>query len=84
LKHLGWKTLEHPPYSPDLSPCDFHVFDPLKDALGGKKFSHDAEVEAYVRNWLLTRPISFHNNGISKLVICWEKCVSKAGEYIEK
>lgn len=84
LEKLGWETLDHPPYSPDLSPCDFHVFGPLKEALGGQKFNSDAEVEAYVRNWLQTRPASFYMEGIGKLPIRWEKCVSKAGDYVEK
>ena len=26
LQRFGWETLQHPPYSPDLSPCDFHIF----------------------------------------------------------
>lgn len=84
LEQLGWETLEHPPYSPDLSPCDFHVFGPLKEALGGQKFHSDNEVEAYVRNWLQTRPDSFYLEGIKKLPIRWEKCVSKSGDYVEK
>lgn len=84
LEQLGWETLEHPPYSPDLSPCDFHVFGPLKEALGGQKFHSDNEVEAYVRNWLQTRPDSFYVEGIKKLPIRWEKCVSKSGDYVEK
>lgn len=29
------KILHHPPYNPDLSPCDFHVFGPMKK--GGKR-----------------------------------------------
>lgn len=33
LQKIVWTPLEHPPYSPDLSPCDFHVFGPLKEAL---------------------------------------------------
>jgi hypothetical protein len=37
LKELHWEILPHPTYSPDLAPSDFHVFDPLKEALGGKK-----------------------------------------------
>jgi hypothetical protein len=40
-------------------------------------------VEAYVRSWLHTRPTSFYKDGISKLPIRWEKCVLKAGEYVE-
>lgn len=84
LEQLGWETLDHPPYSPDLSPCDFHMFGPLKEALGGQRFDSDAEVEAYVHNWLQTRPGSFYMEGIGKLPIRWEKCVSKAGDYVEK
>lgn len=84
LDQLGWETLEHPPYSPDLSPCDFHLFGPLKEALGGQKFHSDNEVEAYVRNWLQTRPDSFYVEGIKKLPMRWEKCISKSGDYVEK
>ncbi|GFW20344.1 histone-lysine N-methyltransferase SETMAR [Trichonephila clavipes] len=30
LDKFKWETLDLPPCSPDMSPCDFHVFDPLK------------------------------------------------------
>ena len=33
IKHEDESTA-HPPYSPDLEPSDFHLFGPLKDALG--------------------------------------------------
>jgi histone-lysine N-methyltransferase SETMAR len=26
LNSWGWKILPHPPYSPDLTPSDFHIF----------------------------------------------------------
>ena len=32
---LSFECLPHPPYSPDLGPKDFHVFGPLKKAMGG-------------------------------------------------
>ena len=31
------KVLNHPPYSPDLSPCDFFLFPRLKKMLSGNK-----------------------------------------------
>ena len=31
------KVLKHPPYSPDLSPCDFFLFPRLKKMLSGNK-----------------------------------------------
>ncbi|GFS62542.1 hypothetical protein TNIN_134411 [Trichonephila inaurata madagascariensis] len=30
-----WEQLDHPPYSLDMSPCDFHVLGPLKKRLKG-------------------------------------------------
>ena len=84
IAELGWQTLEHPPYSPDLSPCDFHLFGPLKEALGGQRFSSNEGVEEFVRNWFLTRPKEFYAQGISKLPERWAKCVELSGEYIEK
>ena len=35
LQRFGWETLQHPPYSPDFSPCDFDLFgDQKKDIRG--------------------------------------------------
>jgi len=41
LAYLGFRCLDHPPYSPDLAPSDYHLFPGLK-----KHFSSDAEVVA--------------------------------------
>jgi histone-lysine N-methyltransferase SETMAR len=45
IQELQWELLEHPPYSMDLVPSDFHLFGPLKNHLGGKCFPFDEEVE---------------------------------------
>jgi hypothetical protein len=34
----------HPPYSPDLAPCDFFLFPRLKSILKGKQFQDVAEI----------------------------------------
>jgi hypothetical protein len=33
LKKLNFKVLEHPTYSPDIAPLDYHLFGPLKQDL---------------------------------------------------
>jgi histone-lysine N-methyltransferase SETMAR len=33
VQELQWELLEHPPYSPDLAPSDFHLFGALKTIL---------------------------------------------------
>lgn len=30
LKSFKWDIVNHPPYSPDLSPCDYHLFGLMK------------------------------------------------------
>jgi len=48
INHLGFEVLEHPAYSPDLTPSDYHLFGPLKNALQGHRFSTDKEVQEAV------------------------------------
>ena len=38
LKESGLNVLDHPPYSPDLSRCDFWLFPRLKETLAGHRF----------------------------------------------
>ena len=45
LNELGYKVLPHPPYSPDLSPTDYHFFKHLDNFLEGKHFHNQQEAE---------------------------------------
>jgi len=76
--------MEHPAYSPDLVPSDFHLFGPLKEALRGGRFSCDDDAKAAVHQWLHAQPKTFFADGIKMLVGHWEKCITKQGDYIEK
>ncbi|GFW73396.1 histone-lysine N-methyltransferase SETMAR [Trichonephila clavipes] len=37
LWELGWEDLMHPPYSPELTPSDYHLFLVLQNFLSDKK-----------------------------------------------
>jgi histone-lysine N-methyltransferase SETMAR len=41
IQDLSFECLPHLQYSPDLARSDFHVFGPLKKAMGGKSFRPD-------------------------------------------
>ncbi|GBM71713.1 Histone-lysine N-methyltransferase SETMAR [Araneus ventricosus] len=56
LQKFRFEVLEHPPYSPDLSPCDFHIFGPLKRAFQGTRFHSDHEVKKAVQDFLKNQP----------------------------
>jgi len=45
LTEIGGTALQHPPYSPDLAPCDFWAFPTLKAQLRGKRFASDDVVK---------------------------------------
>jgi hypothetical protein len=36
LEEVHWEVLPHPAYSPNPTSSDFHLFGPLKEALGRK------------------------------------------------
>jgi len=44
LAFVGFQLLDHPPYSPDLAPSDYHLFPGLKKQLKVRHFSSDAVV----------------------------------------
>ncbi|KAJ4451980.1 hypothetical protein ANN_03464 [Periplaneta americana] len=64
----------HPPYSPDLAPSDFHLFGPLKKFLGGQRFGSDEEVKSVVRRWLYAQKVEFYERGVLKSDTMGEIC----------
>ena len=46
LTYPGFQCLDHPHYSPDLGPSDYHLFHGLKKQLKVRQFSSDAELIA--------------------------------------
>ena len=48
LTKLGIKTVLHPPYSPDLAPCDFWLFPKLKENLRGCRYETIEEMKETV------------------------------------
>jgi histone-lysine N-methyltransferase SETMAR len=44
--------LDHPPYLPDLAPCDFWLFPKLNTALKGHRFSDTADIQGHATSIL--------------------------------
>jgi [histone H3]-lysine36 N-dimethyltransferase SETMAR len=84
IEAKGWTILPHPPYSPDLAPSDFHTFGPLKDYLGGQKFTDDSAVQNAVRARVRQCEPEFFENGFLSWKTRWDKCIACNGDYLEK
>lgn len=83
LFELGYETLPHPPYSPDLSPTDYHFFRHLDHFLRNKKFPNQNSIENAFLEFVNTRDSNFYSQGIEKLLTCWQKCIESNGEYFD-
>ncbi|GBM86664.1 hypothetical protein AVEN_87427-1 [Araneus ventricosus] len=75
---------DHPPYSPDLAPSDFHLFLKLKEFLGGKRFGSDEELKNAATTCLNELAAEEYNMGILKFVGRYDKCLNGGSDYVEK
>ena len=81
---LGFLSIKHPPYSPDLAPSDYHLFPKMKNFLRTWTFKDDTQLKRSTSAWLSHQPPSFFCQGIEALPYHWNKCVKVKGEYVEK
>ncbi|GBN26567.1 hypothetical protein AVEN_210131-1 [Araneus ventricosus] len=76
LRRWHWEVLEHPPYSPDISPCDFHLFrDTLSPDVTSVLRAGGRSVAVINKQYLA--------NGILRLPHLWQKVQNFPGDYIE-
>jgi hypothetical protein len=50
LAHNSIISLPHPPYSPDLAPCNFFLFPKMKLQLKGRRFNKVEEIQCESQN----------------------------------
>ena len=77
------KVLNHPPYSPDLSPCDFFLFPRLKKMLYGNNFSSRSSFGSAIHQCRQQIPKEDYLSAFRDWVKRLHKCVSVKGEYFE-
>jgi hypothetical protein len=76
-------VVPHPPYSPDLAPCDFFLFPRLKSTLKGKRFQDVAEIQLNTTRQLQAIPKQTCQTCIEKWKDCWNRFIQSGGSYFE-
>ena len=79
----GVNMVPHPPYSPDLTPCDFAIFPHLKKQLRGIKFANIAKVQDRICLIMRKTDTEVFYNAIRSMAFRWKKCVKAQGQYFE-
>lgn len=85
IQQLGFEVLDHPPYSPDLSPCDFFLFPLVKNYLRGTHFEDMNHLSTAVQVAIHSiQPDTYRKCFVESWVNRCRKCISFKGEYFEK
>jgi histone-lysine N-methyltransferase SETMAR len=75
---------DHPSYSLDLAPSNYHLFTNMKVWLGTQHFHTNKELMDGVKHWLHNLAALFFDKGLQKLVSRYDKCLNVDGNYVEK
>ena len=83
LTKMGIKTVPHPPYSPDLAPCDFWLFPKLKENLRGCHYQTIEEIKEAVTKVIDTLTQEDFHRSFQKLLEWYNKYIAAGGDYFE-
>ena len=79
LTKMGIKTVPHPPYSPDLAPCDFWLFPKLR----GCHYETIEEMKETVTKVIDTLTQEDFQGAFQKLFEWYNKCIAGGGDYFK-
>ena len=82
IKLFNREIFDHPPYSPDLAPSDYHLFTNRKIWLATQRFHTNEEIMDGVTNWLHNLAALFFDEGLQKLVSRYDKFPNVDGNYV--
>jgi len=77
------RVLHHPPYSPNLSPCDYFPFPKLKLPLKGRLFEDVQDIQADVTSGLRAIPQEDVQRSFQSLLDRATHCIDAEGMYFE-
>ena len=76
---MGIKTVPQPPYSPDLTPCDFWLFPKLR----GCRYETSEVMKEAVTKVIDTLTQEDFDWAFHKLLERYNKCIAAGGDYFE-
>lgn len=83
LASRGVVVLNHPPYSPDLSPCDYDLFPKLKLHLKGTRFDDVHDIQKSVTDFLQAIPKNDFQHCFKHFYDRCKRCITAGGYYFE-
>ena len=83
LTKKGIKTVPHPPYSPDLAPCDFWLCPKLKEKLRGCRYETIEEMKEALTKVIDTFIQEDFHGALPKLLERYNECIAAGADYFK-
>lgn len=83
LSRMGTTVAPHPPYSPDLAPCDFYLFPKMKSKLKGRRFNDIHTIKSESQRVLNSLRENDFQKAFLSLQSRWASCIDSEGDYFE-
>ena len=83
IDQKGIKLLPHPPYSPDLAPCDFWLNSFLKESLAGNSYSTRSALGSGINQWFKQVPKERFERAFQDWSTRLKICVESDGRYFD-
>jgi hypothetical protein len=77
-------ALEHPPYSPELAPVDFHLFPQMKSAMKGRGFCVATDIIKNATEELKRLSQNGFQGCFQHFYSRWRQCIVVNGDYFEE
>ena len=74
-----WEILEHPPYSPDMSPRDYDLFAKVKEPLQGTRYNTGDELIRAIGTSMRIINKDGRTDGVQRLPNIWQKVINMRG-----
>ena len=81
IEREGVRIIRHPPYSPDLAPCDFWLFDYIKRHLTDQP--DEIALEKAITKVLIEIPKEEYVKTFAKWLERMQLCIDNKGDYFE-
>lgn len=81
LLNVCWEVLPDPPYSPDLTPTDYHPFLALCNSMQRQIFDNEDHLNQRLTTFFNWKPNKFYMNGIDSLHVKRQKVKDNDGDY---
>ncbi|UYV80288.1 hypothetical protein LAZ67_18002305 [Cordylochernes scorpioides] len=79
LARSNTPVILHPPYSPDLAPCDFFLFPRLKREMKGKHWETVENIQHHVTTFLRSIPVEEFQGAFQAWQTRLRKCIDAGG-----